>query len=140
MLAPASLKEVHPLGKSPLVSIESAANPSTPLILAESSFIVEYLTDHFGPWLAPERYAGGGKKGQEGEVGGETESWVRYRYFMHYAEGSLMPFLVIVMLLSSKWSAFPNPNPIPFAPSAPSAPAPTARGRGGGGNKSDFSW
>ncbi|KAL9068284.1 MAG: hypothetical protein Q9161_006310 [Pseudevernia consocians] len=101
MLAPASLKEVHPLGKSPLVSIESAANPSTPLILAESSFIVEYLTDHFGPWLAPERYAGGGKKGQEGEVGGETESWVRYRYFMHYAEGSLMPFLVVALILSN---------------------------------------
>lgn len=99
MLAPPELKEIHPLGKSPLVSIETAANPSKPLVLAESSFIVEYLIDHFGPQLAPERYAGGGDG--EGKVGGETESWVRYRYFMHYAEGTLMPFLVIGLLLSS---------------------------------------
>ncbi|KAF6230729.1 hypothetical protein HO173_011081 [Letharia columbiana] len=109
MLAPPELRSVHPLGKSPLVSVESADDDATPtkkpLVLAESGFIVEYLIDHFGPWLAPERYAGGGggkKEGEGvGEVGGETESWVRYRYFMHFAEGSLMPFLLIAMLLST---------------------------------------
>lgn len=97
MLAPPELKEIHPLGKSPIVSISTNAD-SKPLVLAESSFIVEYLVDHFGPWLAPERYEKGKK---EGEVGGETESWVRYRYFMHYAEGSLMPFLIIAFILGN---------------------------------------
>lgn len=109
MLAPPELKQVHPLGKSPIVSVESSAHPK-PLVLAESSFIVEYLIDHFGPWLAPERYA----SGNEGAVGGETESWVRYRYYMHYAEGSLMPYLLIARLLSSAFSSMimiPAPHP-----------------------------
>lgn len=137
MLAPPSLKQVHPLGKSPLVSVESAANPSAPLVLAESSFIVEYLTDHFGPWLAPARYAGAGKTGEEGEVGGETESWVRYRYFMHYAEGSLMPFLVIALLLSSKSGRSSAQPPSLFPP--PSALRTSAKQkREGGRGKSQF--
>ncbi|CAF9907682.1 MAG: hypothetical protein ALECFALPRED_003751 [Alectoria fallacina] len=90
MLAPPELKEIHPLGKSPLVTISTpsdAAAAAVPLVLAESSFIVEYLIDHFGPRFAPARY----ESGKEGQVGGETEAWVRYRYYMHYAEGSLMP-------------------------------------------------
>jgi glutathione S-transferase len=34
----------------------------------------------------PQRYT----PGSEGKVGGETEEWMRYRYFMHYVEGSLI--------------------------------------------------
>ncbi len=75
----------------------------------------------------PERYVGGGKMKNgdgdgEGEVGGETESWVRYRYYMHYAEGSLMPYLVIALLLSSEFLFFLSPFFLsvslldPFAP------------------------
>ena len=97
MLAPSELKEVHPLGKSPAVTVESEANPK-PLVLAESGYIFEYLIDHFGSWLAPERY----QKGKDGEVCGETEEWTRYRYYMHYAEGTLMPYLVIFLLFNSK--------------------------------------
>ncbi|KAJ5247730.1 hypothetical protein N7468_002713 [Penicillium chermesinum] len=95
-LAPKELKEVHPLGKSPIVTIE-APGASEPLVLAESGAIVEYLVDHFGktkPTLVPERYVAG----REGQVGGETEEWMRYRYFMHYVEGSLMPFLVMTLV------------------------------------------
>lgn len=102
-LAPEELKEIHPLGKAPIITIESEATEK-PLVLAESGFIIEYLIDHFGTWLAPERY----QKGKEGEVGGETEEWTRYRYFMHYAEGSIMPLLVIALIFNSRTSTF-NP-------------------------------
>lgn len=99
-LAPAELKKVHPLGKSPVITVE-APGSSKPLVLAESGAIVEYLCDHFGkarPTLVPDRY----QAGREGQVGGETEQWMRYRYFMHYVEGSLMPFLVMTLVNDSK--------------------------------------
>ncbi|KAJ6078291.1 hypothetical protein N7467_008044 [Penicillium canescens] len=104
-LAPAELKEVHPLGKSPLITIE-APGATKPLVLAESGAIMEYLVDHFGavrPTLVPQRYLAG----REGQVGGETENWMRYRYFMHYVEGSLMPFLVMTLVNDSIRNAPP---------------------------------
>lgn len=97
MLAPPDLKAVHPLGKSPLISVESKNTP-TPLVLAESGPITEFLAENFGPWLIPRKY----QDGKDGQVGGETESWLRYRYYMHYAEGSLMPLLLIALLLNGK--------------------------------------
>lgn len=81
--------------------IIEAPGSSKPLVLAESGAIVEYLCDHFGkarPTLVPGRY----QAGREGQVGGETEEWMRYRYFMHYVEGSLMPFLVMTLVNDSK--------------------------------------
>ncbi|KAL8841314.1 MAG: hypothetical protein Q9176_003407 [Flavoplaca citrina] len=96
MLAPPELKKVHPLGKSPLLSIQ-ADGATEPLVLAESGLITEYLIEHFGPSLAPTQY----QKGKEGQVQGETEEWLRYRYFMHYAEGTLMPYLVTALLLKA---------------------------------------
>lgn len=94
MQAPEELKKVHPLGKSPLLSIESAATEK-PIILAESGVIIEYLIDHFGPHLVPKRY----EDGRDNQVGGETESWLRYRYYMHFTEGSFMPLMVIGLLM-----------------------------------------
>lgn len=106
MQAGPELKEIHPLGKSPVITIES---PSTekPIVLAESGPIIEYLVDHFGKDKLPpyDRY----KPGCEGKVGGETESWLRERYFMHYAEGSFMP-LVILQVVMDKI----NNAPVPF--------------------------
>ena len=99
-LAPPELKEIHPLGKSPLLTIESPRfRDGKPIVLAESGAIIEYLIDHFGPHLAPNRYPDETVKGQ---VGMETESWFRYRYFMHYAEGSLMLYLVVKLIFNSK--------------------------------------
>ncbi|MCJ1280085.1 hypothetical protein MMC21_007910 [Puttea exsequens] len=103
MLAPPELKEIHPLGKSPVVSIEIESNKAKPLVLAESASIIEYLIDHFGPHLAPKRY----QAGKDGELGGEMDDWIRYRYFMHYAEGSLMPLLVISLLFNAIKSQTP---------------------------------
>lgn len=101
-LAPPDLKKIHSLGKSPVISIE-ADGLTEPLVLAESGLIVEYLVDHYGPHLAPKQW----KEGMEGKVGGETEEWLRYRYFMHYAEGTLMPFLVLALLMGNIRSKAP---------------------------------
>ncbi|KAL8965845.1 MAG: hypothetical protein Q9183_003660 [Haloplaca sp. 2 TL-2023] len=96
MQAPPELKKIHPLGKAPLISVQ-AEGASEPLVLAESGLIIEYLIDHFGPTLSPKRW----QDGKEDQVQGETEEWLRYRYLMHYAEGTLMPLLVTALLLNT---------------------------------------
>lgn len=68
MRAPASLKAVHPLGKSPV--IEDGGR-----IIAESGAIIEYLVETYGE--------GKGLKPAAG-----TDEALRYRYWLHYAEGS----------------------------------------------------
>lgn len=93
-LAPRELKEVHPLGKSPVIGVQ-APNMTQPKIIAESAVIVEFLLDHFGKSMIPEQYP----TGQEGQIGAETEEWLRYRYFMHFAEGSVMPNLVVAIVM-----------------------------------------
>jgi len=79
MQAPASLRAVHPLGKSPVIS-------DGEVTMAESGAILEYLVETYGngrfvpPPGAPER--------------------LRYRYFLHYAEGSLMPLLFMKLVFN----------------------------------------
>ncbi|HEY6175265.1 MAG TPA: glutathione S-transferase [Kofleriaceae bacterium] len=79
LLAPASLRAIHPLGKSPVITDGDAT-------LAESGAIVEYLVDTYG-------------KGKLSPAPG-TPAYRDYRYFLHYAEGSLMPFLVMRLLFN----------------------------------------
>lgn len=97
MLAPPELKEVHPLGKSPVITI-TAPGVDKPITIAETGFIAQYLTEHWGQnsTLLPKRW----KDGQDGQVGGETEEWMRYMYFLHYNEGSLMSILMISLVLT----------------------------------------
>jgi glutathione S-transferase len=77
MLAPPELRQVHPLGKSPVIS-------DGDLTLAESGAIVEYLADKYGAGrLAP---APG------------TPERLRYTYWMHFAEGSAMPPLLMKLV------------------------------------------
>jgi len=77
MLAPDSLKKIHPLGKSPVITDGNAT-------LAESGAILEYLVETYGNGrLVP-------AKG--------TQQYLDYRYFMHYAEGSLMPYLLLKLI------------------------------------------
>jgi glutathione S-transferase len=78
-LAPPSLKAVHPLGKSPVLVDDGAT-------IAETGAIVDYLADKAGGRLRPE--AG-------------TPDRLRWTYWMHFAEGSLMPQLVLDLVLSS---------------------------------------
>jgi glutathione S-transferase len=75
MLAPPELKKIHPLGKSPVVVDGDA-------VLAESGAILEYFVEKHGRF-AP-------KQG--------TPDWRRYRYWMHYAEGSAMPPMVLKLV------------------------------------------
>ncbi|MEG4347762.1 glutathione S-transferase [Microcoleus sp. A003_D6] len=88
MLAPASLRAVHPLGKSPVITDGA-------LTLAESGAIVEYLVDRYGGGrLAP-------------ELG--TPERLRYIYWLHYAEGSAMPPLVLKLVFNQV-----ETSPMPF--------------------------
>ena len=93
-LAPPALKAIHPIGKSPVVTIE-APTVEKPVVLAESAAITEYICDHFAQHLVPKRY----QEGKDGQVGGESEEWLRYRFYMHYAEGSLMGILMIALFM-----------------------------------------
>ncbi|KAH9872293.1 hypothetical protein IAQ61_005128 [Plenodomus lingam] len=97
------LKKVHPLGKSPTIGITPAGSDKE-IIIAESETIVEYISEHFGKQLIPNRYP----EGKEGEVGAETDEWMRYKFLMDYAEGSLFTIL-IVALISGKIKGAPVP-------------------------------
>jgi glutathione S-transferase len=99
MLAPPELENVHPLGKSPVITI-TTEGAEKPVVLAESGFITQYLTENTaeGPRLMPTKW----RAGKEGTLGGETEEWLRYQYFLHYCEGSLMPYLVMALVIGSK--------------------------------------
>ena len=88
MLAPESLRAVHPLGKSPVITDGA-------LTLAESGAIIEYLVDRYGDGrLAP-------------PIG--TPERLRYIYWLHYAEGSIMPLLLLNLVFNQI-----EANPMPF--------------------------
>ncbi|MBW4633065.1 MAG: glutathione S-transferase [Iphinoe sp. HA4291-MV1] len=77
MLAPESLRQVHPLGKSPVIT-------DADLTIAESGAIIEYLVDHYG-------------NGRLVPAPGTPER-LRYTYWLHYAEGSAMPPLLLRLI------------------------------------------
>lgn len=87
-LAPKALRDVHPLGKSPVI----VDNGST---IAETGAIVEHLIDQHG-------------EGRLRPAPG-TPDFERYRYWLHAAEGSYMPPLVMALLLGRMETA-----PMPF--------------------------
>jgi glutathione S-transferase len=89
MLAPASLKAIHPLGKSPVITDGDKT-------IAETGTIVEYLIESYG-------------NGRLMPAAGTPEK-LRYNYWMHYAEGSAMPPLVMKLI----FSAIPKSKQLPF--------------------------
>ena len=78
-LAPPELLRVHPLGKSPVIT-------DGDLTIAESGAIVEYLVDRYG-------------KGALIPTPGTPER-LRYSYWMHFAEGTAMPYLVMKLVFN----------------------------------------
>ena len=78
MLAPDSLRAIHPLGKSPVITDGDAT-------LAESGAIIEYLVETYD------------KNHQLLPAPGSPEHR-RYRYWLHYAEGSAMPPLLLKLV------------------------------------------
>nr|WP_315233294.1 glutathione S-transferase [uncultured Albidiferax sp.] len=88
LLAPPSLRAIHPLGKSPVVT-------DGDLLLAESGAIVETVIEHYGNGrLAP-------------ALG--TPERLRFRYWLHYAEGSAMPPLLLKLVFDKI-----DNTPMPF--------------------------
>jgi glutathione S-transferase len=87
MLAPPELLAVHPLGKSPVISEDVHT-------IAESGAIIEYLL---------ERYDDGRLLPQPG-----TPERLRYRYWLHFAEGSAMSPLLL-KLIFDRIDAAPKP-------------------------------
>ena len=79
MLAPAELRAIHPLGKSPVIEDQG-------IKVAETGAIVEYLLDTHGQGrLRPPR---------------GTEEARRFTYWLHYAEGSAMTPLLLRLIFS----------------------------------------
>ncbi len=79
MRAPPALRAIHPLGKSPVIT----DNGNT---VAEFGAIVEYLIDTYGQGrLIPAP---------------NTPARLRYSYWLHYAEGSAMPPLLLKLLFT----------------------------------------
>lgn len=77
MLAPPELARVHPLGKSPVIEDDGR-------VIAETGAIVEYLVEKAEGRLGPP---------------GNRDAVLRYRHFLHYAEGSLMPMLLALLVI-----------------------------------------
>jgi glutathione S-transferase len=72
-LAPNTLKLIHPLGKSPVISDDD-------IVVAESGAIIDYLAQTYG------------SEAMIPPMG--TEAYRQYSYWLHFAEGSLMPPMV----------------------------------------------
>ena len=77
MLAPPELRQVHPLGKSPMIQDGDT-------VVAETGAIVEYLVEKADGRLGPPPH---------------RDAILRYRFYLHYAEGSLMPPLLVKLVL-----------------------------------------
>ncbi|WP_324699160.1 glutathione S-transferase [Novosphingobium aerophilum] len=98
MLAPPELRAVHPLGKSPVIVDEDAGDG--PLTIAETGAIIEYLVGKADGRLGvPEAQIGAVPEAQGASAPEAREAALRYRYYLHYAEGSLMPPLLIKLVL-----------------------------------------
>ncbi|KAF2827920.1 glutathione transferase [Ophiobolus disseminans] len=98
------LKAVHPLGRSPLIGITPAGSEKEILIF-ESETIVDYVCEHFGKHMIPQRYP----EGKEGVLGAENEEFMRYRFLMDYTEGSFFTLLMIGLIMRKIKNA-----PVPF--------------------------
>jgi glutathione S-transferase len=78
MRAPQSLKRVHPLGKAPVIEDDGR-------VIAETGAIVEYLVEKAEGRLGPPP---------------NRDSVLLYRQFLHYAEGSMMPPLLALLVVN----------------------------------------
>lgn len=93
-LAPPELRRIHPLGKSPVITDDGE-------VIAESGAIIEYLVEKFGA----------GARGDLARLQPQpgTAEFRQCRYWMHYAEGSLMNWLVMKLVFTT----IPR-QPMPF--------------------------
>jgi glutathione S-transferase len=85
-LAPPELKQVHPLGKSPVITDDGE-------VVAESGAIIEYLVEKYGSM-------GKGDLANLQPAAG-TREHRQCRFWMHYAEGSLMGWLLMKLVFTT---------------------------------------
>ena len=88
MLAPPSLRAIHPLGKSPVITDGT-------LVIAESGAIIDYLIERYG-------------NGRLIPAAGTPER-LRWTYWLHFAEGSAMPPLLLKLVFDKV-----ETSPMPF--------------------------
>lgn len=79
--APDSLKKVHPIGHAPMLEVNDR-------VLIESGFIIEYLIKHYD---TDKQF----KPADDNEA-----AWEAYTFWLHFAEASLMPLLVMRLVFS----------------------------------------
>ena len=110
-LAPKSLEQIHPMGKAPILIDDSL--PKGEQVLAESALILSYLLKAYD---SEARFypAAADQKTQATD-----KAWRDYTFWMHFAEGSLMPPLVMGLILDksiqkSPWFARPVLNKFRF--------------------------
>lgn len=79
-LAPKELTDIHPMGKAPILVDETHGRT-----LAESGFIIEYLLRYYDT---------------DGKLSPTDEAWEDYAFWLHFAESSMMPPLVMRLIMS----------------------------------------
>lgn len=90
-LAPKVLFDVHPLGKSPVITDDANDGEIT---VAESAAIIEYLAQNYALQLIP-------------KLG--NQAYRQYIYWLHFAEGSMMPQILLKLIFDKIKTA-----PMPF--------------------------
>lgn len=81
-LAPQSLKSVHPLGKAPILQDVQDGDTIT---IAESGAIIEYILTSYDT-----------KRTYQPDIG--SQAWRDCQFWLHFAEGSAMPPLVMSLV------------------------------------------
>ncbi len=79
--APESLKQIHPLGHTPILEVNERP-------LVESGFIIEYLLKHYD------------KEQRFKPTDDNEEAWEAYTFWLHFAEASIMPLLVMRLVFT----------------------------------------
>lgn len=80
MLAPPELKKIHPLGKSPVLQDTAAGQ-----VVIETGAIVDYIVELADGRMGPPAH---------------RDATLRYRQYLHYAEGSMMPPLLLLLVMN----------------------------------------
>ncbi len=77
-LAPPELFKIHPLGKSPVIDDDGR-------VIAETGTIIEYLVGRYGK--------------NQFRPAAQTDDEINYLYWLHFAEGTMMPPMVMSLVL-----------------------------------------
>lgn len=84
MLAPPELRRIHPLGKSPVIEDADESGAAGNRVVAETGAIVSYLVDKADGRFGPPA---------------KRDDALQWRFWLHYAEGSMMPPLLVLLVL-----------------------------------------